>query len=247
MLAVTERDRQLGQALADFRGDMSQQQLADRMRQYGWKWSQATVWAVEKGDRPLRLFEAKDVAAILGVQLGDLMDSGDAADRLRKKLALVESQIDRIDPRLRDLRSTATGLRRRIRELENAEARAAGFSAHAIKKARIGIDALTPEEQQALAEGPHVAIREGGDSAEGSRYGEMQVYRTAEGELRGRLFDSTGTHVRDVPITQDANGGITFTMPGAVEAASDSQDEDFDFLVNPRVRQGADEDRPASG
>jgi hypothetical protein len=37
------------------------------MRERGWKWSQATVWSVERGDRPLRLAEAEDLAGVLGV------------------------------------------------------------------------------------------------------------------------------------------------------------------------------------
>lgn len=53
---------------------MSQQALADRMRERGWKWSQATVWAVEKGERPLRLAEAMDLAQILG--MSDLRQFG---------------------------------------------------------------------------------------------------------------------------------------------------------------------------
>ena len=39
------------------------------MRERGWRWAQATVWNVEKGERPLRLAEAEDLASILGVGL----------------------------------------------------------------------------------------------------------------------------------------------------------------------------------
>lgn len=46
---------------------MSQKDLADAMRARGFKWSQATVWAVEKGERPLRLTEAEGLAAILRI------------------------------------------------------------------------------------------------------------------------------------------------------------------------------------
>lgn len=35
------------------------------MRQRGHRWSQATVWAVEKGERQLRLTEAEDLGEIL--------------------------------------------------------------------------------------------------------------------------------------------------------------------------------------
>jgi hypothetical protein len=62
----TEQDRHIGQTMAILRGDKTQQAVADEMRQRGWRWSQATVWSVEKGDRALRLAEAEDLAAVLG-------------------------------------------------------------------------------------------------------------------------------------------------------------------------------------
>jgi len=52
--------------MAILRGDRTQQAVADEMRRRGWRWSQATVWSVEKGDRPLRLAEAEDLATVLG-------------------------------------------------------------------------------------------------------------------------------------------------------------------------------------
>ena len=51
---------------------MSQQALGDAMRELGHKWSQATVWSVEKGERPLRFAEAADLAAQLDVRMDDL-------------------------------------------------------------------------------------------------------------------------------------------------------------------------------
>jgi|SRR5450631_1170140 len=61
----TEQDRQIGRTMAILRGDKTQQAVADEMRRRGWRWSQATVWSVEKGDRALRLAEAEDLAAVL--------------------------------------------------------------------------------------------------------------------------------------------------------------------------------------
>lgn len=58
-------DERIGQNLAIVRGDTSQKELADRMRERGFKWSQATVWSIEHGERPLRLSEAQEVADIL--------------------------------------------------------------------------------------------------------------------------------------------------------------------------------------
>ncbi len=50
------------------------------MRSRGWKWSQATMWSVERGERPLRLTEAKDLVAILGCQLMDLFSEATVLD-----------------------------------------------------------------------------------------------------------------------------------------------------------------------
>lgn len=47
---------------------MSQADVARAMKERGFKWSQATVWAVEKGDRPLRLSEAQHLAEILNLR-----------------------------------------------------------------------------------------------------------------------------------------------------------------------------------
>lgn len=62
---MTTNDEQIGRNLASIRGDMSQKDLAEEMRKRGWKWSQATVWSIEKGERPLRLAEAAELAAVL--------------------------------------------------------------------------------------------------------------------------------------------------------------------------------------
>jgi transcriptional regulator with XRE-family HTH domain len=58
-------DEQIGRNLASARGELSQKDLASKMRERGFKWSQATVWSIEKGERPLRLSEAQEVADIL--------------------------------------------------------------------------------------------------------------------------------------------------------------------------------------
>lgn len=60
-------DAQIGRNVARARGAMSQKDLALLMRQRGHKWSQATVWNVERGERPLRLSEANALAEILEV------------------------------------------------------------------------------------------------------------------------------------------------------------------------------------
>lgn len=73
---MSERDRSIGRSVTAYRErrDLSQQAVADVMRDRGWKWSQATLWATERGDRPLRLAEAVDLAEILGVHVDHLLE-----------------------------------------------------------------------------------------------------------------------------------------------------------------------------
>lgn len=59
------KDELIGRNLARMRADRPQSEIAAAMRERGYKWSQATVWAVEKGERPLRLTEAADLSKVL--------------------------------------------------------------------------------------------------------------------------------------------------------------------------------------
>ena len=73
---ATDDDRMVGENVARLRGDMTQQALADAMRERGWKWSQATVWSGEKGERPLRLLEAEDLSQVLSCAVSDFTSKG---------------------------------------------------------------------------------------------------------------------------------------------------------------------------
>jgi transcriptional regulator with XRE-family HTH domain len=68
-------DQRIGDSVARLRANrrMSQADLADRMRDHGFRWSQATVWSVEKGDRPLRLTEGDALAFVLGLESVDML------------------------------------------------------------------------------------------------------------------------------------------------------------------------------
>lgn len=65
---VSEEDQRIGKSVATYRGDRSQAEVASAMRNAGWKWAQNTVSAIEAGERPLRLAEARDLAKILGME-----------------------------------------------------------------------------------------------------------------------------------------------------------------------------------
>ncbi len=60
-------DAEIGANLTRIRAGRSQKDLADAMRERGFKWSQATVWSVEKGERPLRLTEAQALGGVLSI------------------------------------------------------------------------------------------------------------------------------------------------------------------------------------
>lgn len=77
---MTTRDEQIGRNVQKLRGDVSQQALADLMRERGFKWSQATVWAVEKGERPLRVSEGEALTEALGSRLYKLTGSDTETD-----------------------------------------------------------------------------------------------------------------------------------------------------------------------
>ena len=78
-----ERDINVGKNLTRYRGSRSQQAIADAMRERGWKWSQATMWSIERGDRPVRLVEAADLAVVLQISIEDLLARPSVAQAAR--------------------------------------------------------------------------------------------------------------------------------------------------------------------
>lgn len=75
---MSSRDEQIGEAVRELRGEMSQDALAESMRVSGHpKWSQSTVWSVERGTRPLRLTEAETIAELFRHPLDELLAPAD--------------------------------------------------------------------------------------------------------------------------------------------------------------------------
>ena len=85
-----ERDINVGKNLTRYRGSHSQQAIADAMRERGWKWSQATMWSIEKGDRPVRLVEAADLAVVLQISIEDLLARPSVAQAARDAIDAAE-------------------------------------------------------------------------------------------------------------------------------------------------------------
>lgn len=76
---MKKNDLEIGLMVAIARQErsLSQDRLADRMRELGHNWTRQTVWGVEKGTRTIRLPEAYDLEEILGISFFDKADSGD--------------------------------------------------------------------------------------------------------------------------------------------------------------------------
>lgn len=107
-------DRELGRMLTQLRGERTQQAIADAMRERGWRWSQATVWSVEKGERPLKLREAAMLTTILGTTLEALL-RGDGSIFLSEKLSAIHDKIVTLQEELREANSAVEETERRLR------------------------------------------------------------------------------------------------------------------------------------
>lgn len=79
---MSDTDARIGKRLQELRGELSQAALASAMAERGHKWSQATVWSVETGRRPIRLAEADDVASICGFDIQALVVRDAMGERL---------------------------------------------------------------------------------------------------------------------------------------------------------------------
>lgn len=116
-------DVQIGERLQALRGPViSQAGLANAMKERGHdKWSQATVWSVEQGKRPLRLTEAAALAEILQAEVGDLLQSSEASktmDRIRDALVEVDRIGREIGSLVLDFEEARTALRDEIAHID---------------------------------------------------------------------------------------------------------------------------------
>lgn len=84
-------DELIGENIARYRGDLPQKELADKMRDQGFKWSQATVWSTEKGDRPVRVTELLSLASILNKPYDAFFMAGGDSSLLQESESLVAS------------------------------------------------------------------------------------------------------------------------------------------------------------
>ena len=103
---MSDTDARIGKRLQELRGEMSQAALAAAMAERGHKWSQATVWSVEQGKRPIRLAEADDVASICGFGIQALV----VRDALGERLSEVPGAIAATSHAARQFRASCEEL-----------------------------------------------------------------------------------------------------------------------------------------
>jgi septal ring factor EnvC (AmiA/AmiB activator) len=111
-------DRDVGRMVAQLRGERTQQAVANAMRNRGWPWSQATVWSVEKGERPLKLREAAVLALVLGTPVEELVHIEAELVLLSQRLAGVLENIAALQQEIADHTVELAKAKARLRSAE---------------------------------------------------------------------------------------------------------------------------------
>jgi transcriptional regulator with XRE-family HTH domain len=80
----------------------SQQEVAEKLRAYGYDWSQATVTRLESASRPIRLNELADLAALYGVKVTQFFEPYVPEDQeaLAVEIEVVTEEHERLKGRL---------------------------------------------------------------------------------------------------------------------------------------------------
>lgn len=93
-----ETDRAIGAAMARHRlaRGWTQQDLADQMRDRHWPWTQQMVAKMEKGARPVRFAEARDMAQVFRVSPQELLSNPleSAVEEVRRQRRLARKQLE---------------------------------------------------------------------------------------------------------------------------------------------------------
>lgn len=149
-------NKRVGRTVAALRGPRSQQAVADAMQARGHKkWSQSTVWSVEKGSRPLRLTEAADLARVLDVDVKAFLEDSSSTVVARQLEEIALTLADTFKDAVTSARNLKI-LHTRLQQLrETAEVRAvlpaSPETAKMLEESRVRLSpeyALVEAEQQ---------------------------------------------------------------------------------------------------
>ncbi len=97
----------------------SQLDVAEKMRPFGYEWSQATVTRLEAATRPIRLNELADLAVLFGIPLSQFLPFGappefewDDLEAFEREVAKLKERHSRLREQIADADATASGLAR---------------------------------------------------------------------------------------------------------------------------------------
>jgi len=102
----------------------SQLEVAEKMRAYGYRWSQATVTRLESASRPIRLNELADLALLYGVPIEQFFGP-EVQD-------FAWDDLDALDREIKRLTAERDGMRVHMEKSENAERALARTKAEAV-------------------------------------------------------------------------------------------------------------------
>ncbi|MBT1177598.1 helix-turn-helix transcriptional regulator [Bifidobacterium callimiconis] len=122
---MNDKNVQIGKNLERLRRNVSRDVLAAKMCDKGYRWSRATVFNIETGERALKLQEAIDVLDCLGLGVGYLptLVQSKADDEALRKLDDLELSIERMKTAVIDLETC----RGQIEEYLNEDVRKKRF------------------------------------------------------------------------------------------------------------------------
>ncbi len=106
----------------------SQQEVAEKMRAWGYEWSQATVTRLEAATRPLRLNELADLALLFEIPLGELLGlressfESDDPDAVERELSQLATALVELQQKHSLAHGRALGLQQKAAEAQNDEA-----------------------------------------------------------------------------------------------------------------------------
>jgi transcriptional regulator with XRE-family HTH domain len=102
---MSDQDEAIGARVQGYRKKwgLSQDDLANAMRERGWKWAQATVWNVENGERPLRFSEVIGLAELFHMPLQAFLPDADDKDFKDPRVANIEYVQELLATKLREI------------------------------------------------------------------------------------------------------------------------------------------------
>lgn len=166
-------DAQVGDNIRGMREELGldQKDVADAMRDAGFKWSQATVWSIEKDGRPLRFSEATALSRVLNPHGSVPLETflyDDYSTELRNALSGIEAHGQQARHSIRMLLAAWDGLAQSVRNVKEDHdvSELPQYSQDMLRQAKLRLDTSHPVEVVREMLIPHLQ-KQGGQLSEG--------------------------------------------------------------------------------